>query len=409
MDAPMASARRPGRRGGPGPSGASPARVVCILPILALAGCASPSLTTPITQISESGQGAYEVSLAAGESGLVAAWYDTRDGNPEIYLRALDADGRPAGPERRLTDDPNLSYEADVGLLGGDLVVAWYDRSPTGLEQAKVGRWSVDGTRRWVRSLAESGQSARNPLVRVYDETLFCAWIAQDAAGAHAVWARWLDASGRPVTPPRRLAAAGDTTWNLNAALDGDGMAWVVFDAAVGTQREELILVRVAGDRHEVTRLTADDGFASKYPDLALAGDRAALVWYDERDGNREVYLFTAPRDNLAAGVAAGAVRVTRTPGDSIGAYVSWNGRRVGLAWSDDHDGQHEVFFQSFDPAGRPHEPARQLTDNATASLIPAIAPWGDGFALAWNEDVIDARGDHASGGRSEIVFTRVE
>ena len=73
---------------------------------------------------------------------------------------------------------------------------------------------------------------------------------------------------------------------------------------------------------------------------------------------------------------------------------------------ADDREGQHEVFFQSFDHKGLARGGARQITMNPTASLIPAIQPWADGFALVWNEDVIAARGTHESGGRSEIVFS---
>jgi hypothetical protein len=389
-------------------------RAVAVCAVLSLGGATHPvlraqsSAPAPSIQISQSGHAAYEASLAASESGFVAAWYDTRDGNPEIYVRALDARGHPSGPERRLTNDSRFSYEADVALLGDDVVVAWYDRAETGPLRAQVGRWARDGTSHWVRSLSLSGHSSRNPVVRVHDETLFCAWIEEDPAGGLAVWAQWLDASGQPVTPPRRLATAGDTTWNLNATLDGEGQAWVVFDAKVDTRSEELFLVRTSGDRHEVARLTADDGFASTYPDLVMAGDRAALTWFDERDGNQEVYLFTGPSGNLQNGVDDGRYRVTDTPGESIGAYVGWNGSRVGLAWSDDHDGQHEMYFQAFEPDGSPIGTPRRLTENSTGSRIPAIVPSADGFALVWHEDVIAERGNHASGGRSEIVFMRV-
>ncbi len=62
-----------------------------------LAACAPPR------QVSESGFGAYEVSLATWSDGLALAWYDTRDGNAEVYVRPLDADGRAAGPELRIT------------------------------------------------------------------------------------------------------------------------------------------------------------------------------------------------------------------------------------------------------------------------------------------------------------------
>jgi hypothetical protein len=44
-----------------------------------------------------------------------------------------------------------------------------------------------------------------------------------------------------------------------------------------------------------------------------------------------------------------------------------------------------------------------------TTSLIPAVEAWGDGYVLAWHEDVVAERGNHEAGWRSEIVFTYVE
>ena len=55
-------------------------------------GAALAGLGCSPRQISDSGFGAYEVSLAAWSDGLAIAWYDTRDGNAEVYVRTLDAD-----------------------------------------------------------------------------------------------------------------------------------------------------------------------------------------------------------------------------------------------------------------------------------------------------------------------------
>ena len=105
----------------------------------------------------------------------------------------------------------------------------------------------------------------------------------------------------------------------------------------------------------------------------------------------------------------ARALRVTESPGESIGAYVAWNGDRVGLAWSDDSAGQHEVHFKTFDAAGNVLTGTRRLTHTATASLIPAIQSRADGFMLAWNEVAADPSGIHGPETRSEImgVFVR--
>lgn len=373
--------------------------------LLLLGGCGP--LPLDISRISEGEQGAYEVSLAAGPEGLLAAWYDTRDGNPEIYLRQLAASGRPIGPELRLTHDPELSYEAQAAWLDGDAVVAWYDRSGERL-RARLGRWTLDGTATWVRRLDGDGGDSRNPIVRVHDGRLFCAWL-ETTAGMTAVWTQWLDAEGEPLGAPTRVAPASETTWLLNGVVGDDGEPWLVYGAVVGTRSAELFLVRGEGARRRFARLTEDDGFASTYPDVVLAGDRVALTWWDERDGNREVYLLTASRTELGTGGQMPSLRVTHSPGESIGAYLGWDGDRLGLGWSDElDDDQHEVHFQTFAASGEPLDAPRRVTDNPTASLIPAVSVIDDHFVLAWNEDVVAERGDHTGGGRSHIAAVTI-
>ena len=107
--------------------------------------------------------------------------------------------------------------------------------------------------------------------------------------------------------------------------------------------------------------------------------------------------------EDAAATVVPGGVEWTR--GGRPFAYVAANGDRIGLAWSDDSSGNYEVFFQPFDMEGGPLEPPRQLSDTPTSSMIPAIVPWGDGFALAWDEVERVAASENTL---AEVVFTTV-
>jgi hypothetical protein len=380
-------------------------RGAAIFVILVTLGCTPPQGPQ---QISNSGAGAYEASLAVLPNGFAACWYDTRDGNPEIYVRLLDATGKPRSSEHRLTNDKELSYVPDIVAAAGNLAVGWYDKADNGTLRARLGVWTTDGEPRWIKTISAEGHNGRNTVVRAKDNELFAAWTEDSGGDAAEVWAGWWDLNGQPVSAPQRLAPAGKTTWNLNATIDSAGEGWVVFDAKAGTQNDELFLVRVGKEKSEPIRLTTDDGVASKYPDLAFSGDRAALTWFDERDGNQEVYLFVAPSAELHEGLEQRALRITNTPGESIGAYLAWNGQRLGLAWNDNTEGQHEIYFQSFDRDGKALAQPQRVTRNETDSLIPAIKPSGNGFALAWNEYVPEAGGSHA-GGRSEIAFALVK
>src|SRR5262245_13636310 len=111
-----------------------PTRGAFVLCAALAAGCAP-------RQISDSGFGAYEVSLAAWSDGLAIAWYDTRNGNAEVYVRTLDGDGRDTGPELRLTTTDTESYEADIAPLPGAFAVAWYEKATDGAMRAQLGVW----------------------------------------------------------------------------------------------------------------------------------------------------------------------------------------------------------------------------------------------------------------------------
>lgn len=377
------------------------ARIVGSCAAALLAACSPPG------QLSNSGVGAYEASLAVWSDKLAVAWYDMRDGNAELYARALGPDGRPAGPELRLTTTAAQSYEADIAPLADAFAIGWYEKAADDSLRAWLGVWESDGTPRW--SIPVGSGNSRNPVVRSGGDALFCAWIEADGAGGELVWGGWWRPDGSVLRAPVRLGAASAKTWNLNAAVATVDDAWVVFDAQTDTEVEELFLARLVDGNASLVRLSADDGVPSRYPDIALAGARAAITWFDERDGNREVYMAAAAAADLPGAVEQRAQRVTSSQGASIGAYLAWNGDRIGLAWSDDSGGNYEVFFQPFDGDGTALAAARRLTETAASSMIPAIKPWRNGFALAWDE-VVAARDDaHDEATRAEVMFTTVD
>lgn len=371
---------------------------------LAVAGCDSPR------QISESGFGAYEVSLAAWQDELAVAWYDVRDGNAEVYVRMLDVAGGERGAESRLTSTAEQSFEAEIAAIPNGFVVAWYERSAGGALRAKLGSWDLERRERWVLPLGASERESRSPVVRAAGDALISAWIEKEG-DEHFVWAGWWRLDGTPLAAPSRVAPASADTWNLNAAIDGEGRAFVVFEAHAATQAQELYLAEIGRDGlARVSQLSADDGFNSQYPDVAFsAAGLAAVTWFDERDGNQEVYLASGSLEQLRTGFAERERRITATDGHSIGAYLAWNGERIGLAWSDDTSGSFEIYYRPFDASGDALGAQRRLTNNGTDSLIPAIRAWRNGFALAWNE--VDAPVDSALDPRtrSEVMFALVD
>ena len=375
------------------------------------AGCGSPR----IGEVTGTYGQAWEPSLTTFGDGLAVAWYDTRDGHGELYEQALDADARPHGEPVRLTTGRRDAYEPDIHAVegtgtGDGFVIGWYEKGDKETFEPRLGFWSRNGAARWIKTLAPRG---RNTVARVHGDLVFAAWVDDEVDPTAGVWTGWWNLHGETVVAPRRIADAGKTTYNLNAALSaGDGghgvpLAFVVFDATVRTKAEELYVAEDDGARAQVTRLTPDDGFASTYPDLALSGSRTALTWFDAKDGNEEVYLSVGTLQALMIrpdGLTGS--RITNTKGHSIGAYTAWNGERLGLAWCDDTEAQPEVYFAEFDAAGTRRGKVQRLSNTLADSLIPSIRPWRFGFAVTWNE-YQGTRG-HDGQGRSQVLLKLV-
>jgi hypothetical protein len=375
-----------------------------------LAGCQSPEPETAGIQISESGSGAYEVAMTAYRDGAALAWYDTRDGNAELYLRLIDSHGQPSGPEHRLTSDADESYAVSIAALGDALAVAWYAKDNDDTLQAHIGAWDPVAGWRWRRTPGRFAQS-RNPVIAAHGETIFCAWIeaAKGDEDKESVYFGFWRADGTMLSEPQPLGAAGAQTWNLNAALDTEDRAFVVFDAPDADNVYELFAAEVGAGGAKLFQLSASDGFASKYPDIAISSESTdrlvALTWFDERDGNEETYLSVMPLAELGPGkIDAFARRLSYSRGSSIGSYVAWSGGHIGVAWSDMQALSHDVFLQYFDGDAVPLGPAMAVTNSDGDSLIPAIEPWADGFAVAWNELAISAGGPRDADG-SEVYF----
>ncbi|MCK9400047.1 MAG: exo-alpha-sialidase [Bacteroidales bacterium] len=66
-------------------------------------------------------------NLAVSEDHLFVFWEETRDGNREIYYKCSYDSGDTWGPDTRLTEDAAGSYRPFIAVSGSQLNVMWYD------------------------------------------------------------------------------------------------------------------------------------------------------------------------------------------------------------------------------------------------------------------------------------------
>jgi hypothetical protein len=189
----------------------------------------------------------------------------------------------------------------------------------------------------------------------------------------------------------------------FNPARGEYGLVW--HDERSASLVYNIYMARVLGDGSLAdgdTRVTNVIYF-SLYPSLAWTGSEYAVAWHDQRSADfnwtPEIYFLrmSGTGDELMA-----ETRVTNADRDSTYPSLVYTGSEYALAWSDSRAGgdRFEIYFVRLGSDGAPLSAEVLVSDTAGASRHPSLVFTGDGFALAWRDDV---------DGNNEIYFARLD
>jgi hypothetical protein len=175
-----------------------------------------------------------------------------------------------------------------------------------------------------------------------------------------------------------------------SACLSANGRLYVAWqDDRDGTSGTWFNMSADGGVTWMPADLRLDAGTVGAYhPSLACAGERAWVVWEDERDGelrNRNIYL--AQTSNGGRSWTGGEVPLDGDPdGDamSLGPTVVTAGDAVYVAWFDNRDGAYDIYLQSSTDRG--------ATWRAAPVRVDTDAP-GDAYS-AWPRIAANDAGD---------------
>lgn len=131
-------------------------------------------------------------------------------------------------------------------------------------------------------------------------------------------------------------------------------------------------------------RLTTADG-NSFTPSVAVSGQVVHVVWADDRNGNFEVY-YKVSGDN---GATWGSdVRLTNSSGRSGGPSIVSTPQATHVVWNDDRDGNLEIYYKRGDGGGTTWDSEKRLTSTNERSVSPCLAISGNNVHLVWVEDI---------------------
>lgn len=129
-------------------------------------------------------------------------------------------------------------------------------------------------------------------------------------------------------------------------------------------------------------RLTDDDS-ASLVPAIAVWQLSAHVVWSDDRDGDYEIYYKRSTNNGTNWDVDR---RLTTSTGESSRPSAGCADNVIHLVWHDDRDGNYEVYYKRSTNNGDTWADDTRLTTNDSSSMWPALAVSGGYLHVVWEE-----------------------
>ncbi len=243
--------------------------------------------------------GSWNPSVTSSGSDVIAAWYDSRDLNTEIYIKRSTNGGLTWSADTRLTNNTGSSQLPSLYMDGSLVHLAWTDNrdgnpetyykrsSDGGVTWGTDTRLSFNTSDSWYTSVSASGQNV------------------------HVVWR-----DDRHIT--KEIYYNGSTN---------GGLTWSGFD----------------------TRITSNS-VNSEHPSISCSGPNLHLVYQNNQNTNLQIYY----RKSTNSGTNwSGEIRLTNTAYTSARPSVSVSGNAVHTVWHDSRNGGENIYYKR-DPSGNP-------------------------------------------------------
>ncbi|MFN0275930.1 MAG: exo-alpha-sialidase [Chitinophagales bacterium] len=334
-------------------------------------------------------------SIAADGDTVHIVWFDSRDGNPEIYYKQSTDGGITWNEDTRLTNSGAETEFPAISVSESNVHVVWGDTRDGGdLEIYYM--HSTDGGVTW------------NADIRLTDDNNYSSYpsCAVSAEVVHVVWEDYRDGN---LEIYYKRSEDGGLTWSTDARISDNSYESENPSVAVSGSTVHIVW---NDDRHganEVyykrsinggvtwgaeTRLTNDPAFGN-LASLAVSGTNVHLTWYDERDGNREIYYKNSTDDGISWG---SDTRLTTDTSASNSPSLSLVGSNVHLVFHDERDGNKEIYYKHSSDGGINWSSDTRLTDAEGVSGRPSILASEEALQVVWYDE---------RDGNSEIYYKR--
>jgi len=336
-------------------------------------------------------------SIVASGDSIHVVWSDNRDGNYEIYYKRSVDGGLTWGDDIRLTSHDGDSKYPSIAVSGSIVHVAWSDYRISNSNTEIYYKRSADGGNTWGEDIRLTNTPiwTWQPCIIVSGSFVHMVYY-EYSGGQWDIYCQRSTDSGLTWGPMIKLNN-GSTTSLFPSICSSDSVLHVAWQDKRIAGNSEIFYKRSTNagvDWGADTRLSYGDT-ASVGPCIVVAGSAVYVAWSDFRDGNYEVYFKCSADGGLTWGPDT---RLTNNSGRSFLSNLAVSGSRLFLVWYDDSDGNLEIYYKNSIDGGLNWGPDERLTDEPAESNYAFIAVSGTLVHVVWNDN---------RDGNNEIYYKR--
>ncbi len=325
----------------------------------------------------------YAWCIGASAPYLHVFWYDTRDGNCEIYYKRSTNKGINWSLDIRLTYDSSFSGHPSVAVSDSNVHVIWMDSRNDLADIYYI--HSTDNGATWGSEIRLTYDTLYSwfPTMSVSGSNIHVVWLDHRDGNWEIYYKRSTD-NGITWSSDTRLTSNIYYSNYPSVASNGSNVHVVWFDNRDGNWE---IYYKRSTDNGATwstdTRLT-NDTCSSECPCVAVSGQYIHLLWYDKRDNQcAEIYYKRSTDEGITWGPDT---RLSYYSFGSYGPSVADSGSLVHVAWNDFRDGNHEIYYKRSTDNGITWDPDTRLTNNSFHQYSPSVAASDSGVYVVWSD-----------------------
>lgn len=302
------------------------------------------------TRLTHDSSSSWVPSVSVSGNTVHVVWEDHRDGNYEIYYKRSTDNGVNWGADTRLTNDPSYSESPSAPVSGDTVHVVWED-ARDGTPEIYYKR-STDNGVSWGADTRLSNApvpiSDYYPSASVSGNNVYVVWNENRYGSVYIRYTRSTD---------------GGLSWRADTTLEDTILPRLSQSPSVGVSGNKIHVVwyDYPGGVYQIFyRRSTDNGLTWRaetqltsasfpgcfWPSVSVSGNNVHLVWDDFRDGGAghgQIYYLGSTDNGLSWGAET---RLTYDSIQAVSPSVSASGPMVHVVWEDQRDGNDEIYYK---------------------------------------------------------------